>query len=65
MSYKLDKKSINQFDPLSLLEQYEKALTELCKEANSKKGETKTTIKTVELLKQEILERMNKGQEFS
>ena len=65
MSYKLDKKSINQFDPLSLLEQYEKALTELCKEAISIKVETKTTIKTVELLKQEILERMNKGQEFS
>ena len=65
MSYKLDKKSINQFDPLSLLEQYEKALTELCKEAISIKVETKTTIKTVELLKQKILERMNKCQGFS
>lgn len=54
-----------QFELHTLVDHYEKALTELCKEAISIKVETKTTIKTVELLKQKILERMNKCQGFS
>ena len=55
---KLNKKIVNTFNNVEVMAHFERVIIELTKEANSKRGKTKQTLKEYEILKEALLDRL-------
>ena len=56
---KLNKKIVNTFTNVEVMAHFERVIIELTKEANSKRGKTKQTLKEYEILKEALLDRLS------
>ena len=56
---KLNKKIVNTFNNVEVMAHFERVIIELTKEANSKRGKTKQTLKEYEILKEALLDRLS------